>query len=439
MSNIFGTIESHEYDVVTIDEELDLRQGANIAFDNGVKVSEHSGNLHVSAAALVCNGNVRGTYVLGDGSLLTGIGGANGQPSRWGTTATITDIYNLPSGNVGIGTGNVAITERLLVNGSVKTLSGNIETSGYLLGNGSLISNLPNPSKWTTNGDTIYNTANGNVGIGNVVATHKLSIEGNQYLNGTLTSGDINCVHFTAATLSGDGGGLSNVAGGTGSRWAQHSPSGAIYYNGKVAINSTYDTPYPLYINGNVSVNGDAYPDWKMTNAFLDFDGDEVGIQMTGSSINTIRMGTQAQASNVAVITTNKIQCGDAAHFQKYNNAYNTTYKERYAVMTYYWNTETLDVVYDSIDNGVWSFTKGDPYCLLRNTGGTLDVGAAFAAVVSIHDDSDGRYAKLNMPRVLGGGTTDAMFVGDTQNIRLWLRVGGNNPEFTIIIHLRDV
>ncbi|MBI4991698.1 MAG: hypothetical protein HZB99_00580 [Candidatus Harrisonbacteria bacterium] len=112
-------------------------------------------------------------------------GGSWNDLGLWNFSSATNQIYNSNSGKVGINTPNPS--QKLEVSGTIRAKGFLLPTganNGYLLtsdSNGAGTWRAPAVSLWLPNGNHIYNSNNGNVGIGNSNPQEKLHIS-----NGTL-------------------------------------------------------------------------------------------------------------------------------------------------------------------------------------------------------------------------------------------------------------
>jgi hypothetical protein len=140
-----------------------------------------------NTANITTTGNVSGTYILGDGSQLTGLPAlyGNTEVSNYlasGTnTANITTTGNIDGGNI-ITTGNI---DGGNVNAFAFSASGNVTTTAFFIGDGSQLTNLPAAtpggsdtqvqfnSAGAFDGDSLFtwDTANAQSQIGNIKIT----------------------------------------------------------------------------------------------------------------------------------------------------------------------------------------------------------------------------------------------------------------------------
>jgi hypothetical protein len=186
-----------------------------------VSGNTNSGNLR-TAGLISATGNITGNYVIGNGSLLTSLTGANVS----GTVANAT--YAVTAGSATTATTAATVTTNAQPNiTSVGTLtslssSGNI-TASYFLGNGSqltgIVSSYGNANvntllaAWGSNTVSTTGTITaGNITGGNVLTGGQVSATGN------ITGGNLNIstggtIH-TPKVIINDGG-IRTVAGGT--------------------------------------------------------------------------------------------------------------------------------------------------------------------------------------------------------------------------------
>jgi hypothetical protein len=168
---------------------------------------------NVTSGNLTASGNVSGTYILGDGSLLSGLAGNYGNSNVTTLMAgfgsnTISTSGNITAGNVSTG-GNVA--------------------GNYILGNGSLLTGLT-----------------GNYGNSNVITLMAAFGANTISSTGNITSGNLNTGgNVTGAYIKGNGGQLTGVvtsiSAGTGISINQST--------GAVTVTATNPNPY-----GNANV-----------------------------------------------------------------------------------------------------------------------------------------------------------------------------------------
>jgi ATP-dependent protease HslVU (ClpYQ) peptidase subunit len=203
-----------------------------------------AGNLRTSGQ-VSATGNVTGTYILGNGSLLTGLAGNYGNSNVTTLLAGFGSNTISTSGTVTAGavstTGNVTA-------GNVNT-GGNV-SGNYILGNGSLLTGLA-----------------GNYGNPNVVSL--LSAFGSNTISttGNITSGNLNTGgNVTGAFIKGSGsqltGVVTSISAGTGISINQS--TGAVTVTatgsgggGNSISNGTSNISIPV-ANGNININTNA-------------------------------------------------------------------------------------------------------------------------------------------------------------------------------------
>lgn len=168
--------------------------------------------------------------------------------------------------DVSIGA-NVFPDSKLYIDGNL-TSTGNLQTNGFYFGNVALAEGLPTSqdSKWTQSNGNIFRDSL--VSINNSVNTnHDFFVNGNANITlgvespFLLTTGNVDTItlnvsgNVDASYFKGDAGGLSNVAGGSGSRWNE-TLDGKLFVNKNVGIKTSF--PFsPLTINGNVIIENE--------------------------------------------------------------------------------------------------------------------------------------------------------------------------------------
>lgn len=195
-------------------------------------------------------------------SCCSGGGGGGSADSKW--TEVNDNIYRLS--DVAIGTTNINTGNKLYIQGNVLA-TGNI-TADYYFGNVALAEGLPTGtlSKWTLDGSNIYRDSLVSINQNSVNTNYTLFVNGNANISGgfetsnLIATGNVDCSNLNASLVVngnyfvGDGGGLSNVSGGTGSRWSE-TIGGQIYRLSDVGIGNSSPTE-ALVVAGNVALVG---------------------------------------------------------------------------------------------------------------------------------------------------------------------------------------
>jgi hypothetical protein len=232
---------------------------------SNVVVTANSGQF--VSGLISATGNVRGNYILGNGSQLTGL------PQSY-SNANVSGLLPVYTGD--ISANNVAVTSTINSQGTVSA-TGNITTAGFFVGNfiGNVvatISNIPGPS-----GAVVYNDGTGNVAAtaglvfdnsgpntltilgsyqatGNVIAE---TILGNSILGTLSTASQPNITNVGTLTVLSVSG---NVTGGNVVTGGQISATGNIRTSGFISatqdINVGGDVTATSYTGVSSSVSG---------------------------------------------------------------------------------------------------------------------------------------------------------------------------------------
>ena len=201
---------------------------------------------NVTSGNLTASGNVTGTYILGNGSLLTGLAGNYGN-------SNVTTLM------AGFGSNTISTTGTVTagaVSATGNVTAGNVNTGGnvsgnYILGNGSLLTGLA-----------------GNYGNPNVVSL--LSAFGSNTISttGNITSGNLNTGgNVTGAFIKGSGsqltGIVTSISAGTGISINQSTGAVTITATGGggggTSISNGTTNISILSASGNIQANVGAY------------------------------------------------------------------------------------------------------------------------------------------------------------------------------------
>jgi hypothetical protein len=195
---------------------------ATLTFNNGT--TAWNTNIPLSV-----NGNVAGSYFVGNGSALTSISGANVtgtvanatyavSAGSAGAAVTAEQITYAIQGNItGVGTlGNLSVAGNttvgnLLTSGQIST-AGNV-TGNYFIGNGSQLTGITATASNIINGTSQVNigTANGNANV-SIAGTSNVAVFAN---TGVYITGDVSATGNVAAngSISTGGTGTGNISG----------------------------------------------------------------------------------------------------------------------------------------------------------------------------------------------------------------------------------
>src|SRR6056300_539109 len=178
-------------------------------FSAGTITASLSGNATTSTTATqVGNTLTIGSYLTGDNFN----GSAASTISVDGTTTSTANKVVVRDGNANLFAGGIGISTASLSSYKLYVV-GDINYTGNLYQNGTIFTG-GGSSIWSTSGNIIYYTA-GNVGIGTDTPLQLIHIEGQSYLNGTVTTNNNNINAgsgtVTASTFSGTATQVSNT------------------------------------------------------------------------------------------------------------------------------------------------------------------------------------------------------------------------------------
>jgi hypothetical protein len=190
-----------------------------------------------------------------------GSSGGTGTETQW--SEILGKIYR----NSDVSIGANVFPSKLYVDGNISGTGDFTIGNNYFLGNVSQAQGLPNDetSKWGESGGNLFRDSlvsinqgsvntnydffvNGNTNILTETETSNVNVSGNVDMESLNVSGNVNGLYF-----KGDAGGMSNIAGGSGSRFSE-TIGGNIFVLKNVGIRTS--DPYErLTINGNVIID----------------------------------------------------------------------------------------------------------------------------------------------------------------------------------------
>ena len=255
-------------------------------------------NLYNIAGNISATGNVTGNYILGNGSLLTGIAGGGGTSIANGTSnITIASSGGNATVNIG-GTADVAV---FAVTGEyvtgVVSASGNV-TGGNLL-TGGLISATGTLS--VTGATTLTTVSTGNISAGNVYSGGSITTGSLISAVGNITGGNV----LTSGLISATG----NVTGGNIRTGGLISATGNVTANNGMfttIVNTASHTGAVVSVTGNVTANNGMFTTIvntaSYTGAVVSVTGNITGGNVSGTLL-TGTLATAAQANITSVGT----------------------------------------------------------------------------------------------------------------------------------------
>ena len=275
-------------------------------------------NLYNIAGDISATGNVTGNYILGNGSLLTGVAsGSSSNISNGTSNITIASSGGNATVNIG-GTADVAV---FAVTGEyvtgVVSASGNV-TGGNLL-TGGLISATGTLS--VTGATTLTTVSTGNISAGNVYSGGSITTGSLISAVGNVTGGNVVTGGLISATGNVTGGNVvtgglisatGNVASGASINTVNLSVSGNVLGNLLPSANVTYDLGSPtqmwrtIYVSGNTIVLGTA--NLTVSNGDLSVGGNPVvTVSPTGTSNATGNMNVIGNITGSNITTAGLI------------------------------------------------------------------------------------------------------------------------------------
>ena len=209
---------------------------ANIGGNNSLIITSTGANItgYANVTGNITAGNINGgnlvkaTYLQGDGSLITNIGGAsyivNGTSNMYAAssgniTANVGGNNSLIITSTGANVTGYANVSGNITAGNITVATGNITaTSGYLVGNGYYITGIGAPNAIYNGTSNLYVLNNGNavanIGGNNslVITSTGANIAGYATVTGNITAGNINGGNLVKANyLQGDGSLITNI------------------------------------------------------------------------------------------------------------------------------------------------------------------------------------------------------------------------------------
>jgi len=268
-------------------------------------------------------GNIRGSYLLGNGSQLTGLPQSYSNSnvvsllSAFGSN-TISTTGTVTAGNV---TGSNFLTNNII------SATGNITTSGYFLGSfiGNMvatISNIPGPS-----GAVLYNDGTGNVaataglvfdntGPNTLTVLGSYSATSNIIATGNITGGNLSGTNIVGTLTTAAQTNITSVGTLSSLSVTANVNSGNIRTGGQVSATGNIRTANYLFVGQDINVTGDTTSGtYSGTSSSL--SGNVTGgnirtvgqVSATGNILGNYILGNGRQLSG---LNTNTIQNGNS-------------------------------------------------------------------------------------------------------------------------------
>ena len=325
---------------------------ANLTFNSSTSLLSLGGNLSASgnvisqniitAGLVSATGNVTGNYILGNGSLLTGVvtslsninnGNSNVtiSASAANVTVSVSGIGNVavfsPTGEYVTGlisaSGNITggnVQTAGLISASGNITGGNVQTAGlisatgnvtgnFIFGNGSQLTGIITSVSNVVNGESNLNieTANANVTVsvstvGNVAVftPNGVSILGNVAASNTISAtGNIYTAEYFVGNFSGNISGNITVPGAN---------TDVLYnYNGNVGASSGFtfnQSTNVVTVGGNIALGGNVSAAGNVTGNYILGNGSQLTGVITSVDANSLLGNTLSSNVIFSSLTT---------------------------------------------------------------------------------------------------------------------------------------
>jgi len=302
---------------------------------SNVKISDVNGNATTTIAGVAnvvvvattgqfvsglvsATGNVRGNYILGNGSQLTGL------PATY-TNANVISLLSTFGSNVISTTGNIT-GGNLLTNNSISA-TGNITTSGFFVGNFSgnivgTLTNIPGPS-----GAVVYNNGSGNAaataglifdnsGPNVLTVQGSYSATGGVTATGNITGGNLSGTNIAGTLTTAAQPNITSVGTLSSLTVTANVAGGNITTGGQVSATGNIRTSGYLFVTQDINVGGDVTAT-SYTGTSSSLSGNVTGgnlrtsgqVSATGNITGNYFIGNGSQLTN---LITNTIQNGNS-------------------------------------------------------------------------------------------------------------------------------
>jgi predicted acyltransferase (DUF342 family) len=268
-------------------------------------------------------GNVRGNYILGNGSQLTGL------PATY-TNANVVSLLSAFGSNVISTTGTVTagnITGGNLLTNNIISATGNITTSGFFVGDfvGNItgtITNIPGPG-----GAVLYNDGTGNVaataglifdnsGPNVLTVQGSYSATGGVTAAGNITGGNLSGTNIAGTLTTAAQTNITSVGTLTSLSVSGNVQGGNIATGGQVSATGNIRTANYLFVGQDINVTGDVTAT-SYTGTSSSLTGNVTGgnirtggqVSATGNITGNYFIGNGSQLSG---LLTNTIQNGNS-------------------------------------------------------------------------------------------------------------------------------
>jgi hypothetical protein len=296
---------------------------------SNVKISDVNGNATTSiggtsnvvvvaatgqyvAGLVSATGNIRGNYILGNGSQLTGL------PATY-TNANVISLLSTFGSNVISTTGNV--TGGNLLTNNIISATGNITTSGFFVGDfvGNItgtITNIPGPG-----GAVLYNDGTGNVaataglifdnsGPNVLTVLGSYSATGGITATGNITGGNLSATNIVGTLTTAAQNNITSVGTLTSVTVTANVAGGNLTTGGQVSATGNIRTANYLFVGEDINVAGDVTAT-SYTGTSLSLSGNITGgnLSATGNVSGSYIFGNGSQLTG---LITNTIQNGNS-------------------------------------------------------------------------------------------------------------------------------